>query len=55
VAGFVGGVGVGDVSESVMSRINLVQVPGGHFSSLQGENLLAVSDQIRACLEADGA
>jgi thioesterase domain-containing protein len=40
---------------SVMSRINLVQVPGGHFSSLQGENLLAVSDQIRACLEVDGA
>jgi thioesterase domain-containing protein len=41
--------------QPVMPQIKLVQVPGGHFSALQGENLLVVSDQIRACFEADGA
>jgi amino acid adenylation domain-containing protein len=40
---------------SVIPQIKLVQIPGGHFSSLQGENLLVVSDQIRACLETDRA
>jgi hypothetical protein len=39
----------------VIPQIKLVQIPGGHFSSLQGENLLVVSDQIRACLETDRA
>jgi thioesterase domain-containing protein len=40
---------------SVMPQIHLVQVPGGHFSSLQGENLMVVSGQIRASLLADRA
>jgi amino acid adenylation domain-containing protein len=40
---------------SVMPQIKLVQVPGGHFSSLQGENLLFVSEKIRACLQEDHA
>ena len=40
---------------SVMPQIKLFQVPGGHFSSLQGDNLLKVSAQIRNCLEANRA
>jgi len=40
---------------SVIPKIKVVQIPGGHFSSLQGENLLAVSEKIRSCLLADQA
>jgi syringomycin synthetase protein SyrE len=40
---------------SVMPQIKLFQVPGGHFSFLQGENLLVVSEQIRASLLDDHA
>jgi len=39
----------------VIPQIKLIQIPGGHFSSLQGQNLLKVSEQIRACLAEDGA
>jgi thioesterase domain-containing protein len=40
---------------SVMPRMKLLQVPGGHFSFLQGENLLFVSEKLRACLLEDHA
>ena len=40
---------------SVMPQIKLLEVPGGHFSSLQGENLLVVSESLRACLIEDKA
>jgi aspartate racemase len=40
---------------SVMTRVKLVQVPGGHFTSLQGENLLALAEKIRLCLAEDHA
>jgi syringomycin synthetase protein SyrE len=40
---------------SVMPQIKLLQVPGGHFSSLQGENLLVVSEKLRTCLLEDQA
>jgi thioesterase domain-containing protein/acyl carrier protein len=40
---------------SVMPQIKLIQVPGGHFTSLQGENLLILSENLRACLVADRA
>jgi thioesterase domain-containing protein len=39
----------------VMPQIKVHQIPGGHFSSLQGENLLRVSDKIRACMLEDQA
>jgi amino acid adenylation domain-containing protein len=38
---------------SVMPQIKLIEVPGGHFSCLQGENLLFVSKKLRACLLED--
>jgi aspartate racemase len=40
---------------SVMPQIKVLEIPGGHFSSLQGENLLIVSEKIRACLQEDQA
>jgi len=40
---------------SVMPQIKVIQVPGGHFSFLQGENLLGVSEKIRTCLLEDQA
>jgi hypothetical protein len=39
----------------VMPQLKVVQVPGGHFSALQGENLQVVSERIRECLLGDGA
>jgi amino acid adenylation domain-containing protein len=39
----------------VMPQIQLLQVPGGHFTSLQGENLLIVSEKLRLCLDEDVA
>jgi amino acid adenylation domain-containing protein len=39
----------------VMPRIRLRQVPGGHFSFLQGENLLHVSEIVRGRLLEDQA
>ena len=39
----------------VIPKINILQVPGGHFSSLQSENLLVVSEKIRQCLIEDNA
>jgi thioesterase domain-containing protein len=38
---------------SVIPKIKLVKVPGGHFSSLQGENLLRLSGKLQACLAED--
>jgi amino acid adenylation domain-containing protein len=40
---------------SVMPQIKLVEIPGGHFSSLQGENLLILSEKLRGCLLEDQA
>jgi amino acid adenylation domain-containing protein len=40
---------------SVMPQLKLIEVPGGHFSSLQGENLLVVSEKVRSCLLEDHA
>ena len=40
---------------SVISHLDVIHVPGGHFSSLQGENLSVVSEKIRACLAVDHA
>jgi len=40
---------------SVMPQIKVIQVDGGHFSSLQGENLLRISEKIRACMLEDEA
>ncbi|MGA3172785.1 MAG: amino acid adenylation domain-containing protein [Chthoniobacteraceae bacterium] len=40
---------------SVMPQLKIIQVPGGHFSSLQGGNLPVVSERIRECLLEDHA
>ncbi len=40
---------------SIMPHLKIIQVPGGHFSSLQGANLEAVSENIRQCLLEDQA
>jgi thioesterase domain-containing protein/acyl carrier protein len=40
---------------SIMPQIKLLPVPGGHFSSLQGENLLVVAEKLRTCLLEDKA
>jgi amino acid adenylation domain-containing protein len=40
---------------SVMPQIKAQKVEGGHFSSLQGGNLLRVSEKIRACMLEDQA
>jgi amino acid adenylation domain-containing protein len=39
----------------VMPQIKVQKVEGGHFSSLQGENLLQVSEKIRSCMLEDQA
>jgi amino acid adenylation domain-containing protein len=39
----------------VMPQIKVQMVDGGHFSSLQGENLLRISEKIRACMLEDKA
>jgi thioesterase domain-containing protein len=39
----------------VMPHLKVIQVPGGHFSALQGENLQVVSEKIRECLAEDRA
>jgi len=38
---------------SVMPQIKVIQVPGGHFSSLQGGNLQVISEKMRECLRED--
>jgi len=40
---------------SVMPQIKVIQVEGGHFSSLQGDNLLRISEKIRICMVEDQA
>jgi thioesterase domain-containing protein len=37
----------------VIPGVDVIQIPGGHFSALQGDNLRVVSEKIRACLPGD--
>jgi amino acid adenylation domain-containing protein len=41
--------------DSTMPQLKVLEIPGGHFSSLQGENLLVVSEKIRTSLLEDNA
>jgi thioesterase domain-containing protein len=40
---------------SVIPQIELIEVPGGHFTALQGENLLVLCENLRSCLREDQA